>query len=82
MHHAGAVEQDIDRTRIPRRVGDRRGIEDIQASGADLVRLQTAQLCGIDIGGDDLGSGGGEGLSGRPPHPLARSRDEGCLTSQ
>ncbi len=82
MHDPGAVEQNIDRTGVPRGVRDCGGVEDIQCPGADLVRVQTAQLGCIDIGGDDLGAGGGEGLSGRPADALARSGDEGCLTGQ
>ena len=82
MNHAGAVEQNVDRTGVSRGAVDRGGIEHVQAQCPDLVRFQTAKLRRIHIGGDDLSSGGGECLSGRPPNALAGRRYEGCLTRQ
>ena len=79
MHDAGAVEQDVDRAGIARRLRDRIGTQHIEPGGADVVGCDRLDLRGIDIGGDHARTRGGEGKRGGATDALTGGSDEGGL---
>ena len=69
MDEAGAIEQHVDRPDLARQRRDRLGrahVEPARLAGKPLEPVE------IEIGGDDLGAFGGEGLGGRATNARRR----------
>ena len=74
MHHAGAVEQHVDRADRFRRRRDGGRIGDVQRQRADPgAALQAFE---VDVAGDHFGTGGGEQPGGGKTDPLPGGGDQ------
>ncbi len=72
VHHAGTVEQHVDRADRFRRRRDGGRIGDVQRQRADPGRA--LQALEVDVAGDHLGAGGGEQPGRWQNRSLARRR--------
>ena len=82
VHEAGAVEQDVDRAGIERRLGDVGRVQHVQLGGVDAIGGDLVHQRLVHVGGDDPGAFGGEGQRGGAADALAGGGDEGGLAGE
>ena len=80
MDPTGAVEQTIDGADLGRQPSHSRTIGNVESPV--LTSLQCPQRIGIDVGGDNLGTGSDELFRRCAPDALGGSRDENAFTSK